>query len=107
MSELLDTIPAETTQTDRADGSIFLPEGSDDTNESSVTDGRPSNEEIAKARRDLENLFTGTPKEVARAEKLYREGRREIGKGTEAEAFYIKCERLADVANRAYDRPAL
>ena len=103
MSELLDATTLESIV--GADGSIFLPEDSGDTTETLAISHKPTDEEIEKARQDLQNLFMGTPEEVARAEKMYIEGRREIGKGTEAEAFYVKCESLADVANRAYDRP--
>lgn len=105
MDRLLEATTAESTATKGADGSIFLSPDASSGGDTMVRHQRPTDDEIKNAKCQLDALFTGTPEEVAKAERLYTLGRQEAGKDTEAAVFYRTCETLAGIANYAYDIP--
>lgn len=98
----LEPTEAQTVPTDRADGSILLPPiPVEVTNYEPI----PSLEEINTAKAELDQIFNG--EYAADADARFRRGLQDAIKARETDdaRFYIHCEALASVANRAYDRP--
>lgn len=69
--------------------------------------GRPTEHEIQMAQYSLHELCEGVSESEVNG--LYYEGLRDVvsNRDTRAAQFYTRYERLASIANHAYDRPSL